>query len=134
VLAAASLHWDIIGGSLMSLPLKALFYSHLLIEPHMQVQEHTKQIVCINCGSIDDYRTEMKANNLTAYCNGCDRFITNIPYKDAQFYFGKYKGIPVANITDLSYLQWAINNIPKLSAHMRAAIHQRIYELKNLAR
>jgi hypothetical protein len=112
----------------------SVFLFPLQKQPRMPVQEHTKQIVCINCGSIDDYRTDMKANNLTAYCNGCDRFITNIPYKDAQFYFGKYKGIPVANITDLSYLQWAVNNIPKLSAHMRAAICQRISELKILAR
>lgn len=96
----------------------------------MQTQVSSKEIVCTNCGLVNDYRTELKANNLTAYCNGCDRFITNIPYHPAMFYFGKYKGVPIEKIDDLSYLQWAISNIQKLSAHIRQAVEQRISSLQ----
>jgi hypothetical protein len=96
----------------------------------MTTQVQRKQIVCTKCGSVDDYRTELKANNLTAYCNGCDSFITNIPYQPATFYFGKYKGVPIDTIEDLSYLQWAIKNIQKLSAHLREAIERRISSLQ----
>lgn len=96
----------------------------------MTAQVPRKQVVCTNCGLVDDYSTELKANNLVAHCNGCGKFITNIPYQVPMFYFGKYKGIPIASIEDLSYLQWAIKNIEKLSAHVREAIEHRISSLQ----
>jgi predicted amidophosphoribosyltransferase len=73
----------------------------------MEVQ--TNQIVC-RCGSVDDYRIIDKANNKMAYCNDCNAFIKNIPYKDPAFYFGKYKGHLIKTIEDLNYLEWALGN------------------------
>lgn len=36
--------------------------------------------ICKVCGSVQDYRTEKKGNNETAYCNKCNSFIGNVPY------------------------------------------------------
>jgi hypothetical protein len=67
-------------------------------------------IICQNCGSINDYRTVMKSNQNTAWCNGCDKFIKNIPQgKPATLYFGKYKGRELSSMVsddELKYLEW----------------------------
>jgi len=59
-------------------------------------------VICKNCGSINDYRTEMKSNQQVAYCNGCDKFIKNIPYQEQRFYVGKYFKKLVSEVTDLN--------------------------------
>lgn len=85
-------------------------------------------ITCFKCGLIDDYRTEKKANNLVAYCNGCDSYIKNIPYATPTLHFGKYKGSEIKDIEDVGYLQWVINNV-KLSEVIRHAVNERISSL-----
>ena len=75
-----------------------------------------EDIICTNCGNINDYRVEEKANNHVAFCNGCGKFIKNIPHseKPPQFYFGKYKGKLISDFStpeELQYLDWALNNI-----------------------
>lgn len=85
-------------------------------------------IICKNCGSIDDYRIGKKANNLVAYCNGCDQFIQNLPYSPPSLHFGKYKGCIIQNIHDLDYLQWVINNV-RLSDLNKAAVLKQINSL-----
>jgi hypothetical protein len=58
-----------------------------------------QDIICKNCGYINDYRTELKANNNVAYCNGCDKYIKNIPQNNMpMLHFGKYKGKLVTDI------------------------------------
>jgi hypothetical protein len=98
----------------------------------MTSQVPQKDIVCTKCGLVNDYRTEMKANNKVAYCNGCDSFITNIPYQQPMLYVGKYKGVPISSIHDASYLEWAVNTL-KLSEHVRAAINTQIQFLRREA-
>jgi hypothetical protein len=67
-------------------------------------------IICQHCGSINDYSSIMKSNQLTAWCNGCDKFIKNISQgKTPQLYFGKYIGREIASMTsaeELRYLKW----------------------------
>lgn len=70
-------------------------------------------IICQHCGSINDYRTIMKSNQNTAWCNGCDNFIKNIPQgKPPMLYFGKHKGRLIASMTDqeeVNYLKWVLD-------------------------
>lgn len=90
-------------------------------------------IVCNKCGSVNDYRTIQKANNKVAYCNGCDAYIKNIPHDVPKLYVGKYKGIPIDTIEDLSYLQWALKTLT-LTNSVSMAVSSRISHLEFLAK
>lgn len=90
-------------------------------------------IVCKKCGTIDDYRTIDNNQHKMAYCNSCDAWIKNMPYKDPQFYFGKYKGQYIAHVNDLFYLKWVRDNV-KMAVHMRNAVNDRIYSLETMLR
>lgn len=92
-----------------------------------------QSVTCLKCGLVDDYKTERKANNDVAYCNGCGAYIKNIPRSEPALYIGKYKNIPIKDIEDIPYLKWAIKEL-KLSQHVRTAIEKRISEFENLAR
>lgn len=63
-----------------------------------------------NCGSINDFRTVMKSNQNTAWCNGCDKFIKNMPQgKPPVLHFGKYKDRLIStmlNKEEVEYLTW----------------------------
>ena len=67
-------------------------------------------IICQNCGSINDYRTVMKSNQQTTWCNGCDCFIKNLPQgKPVKLYFGKYKDRLLSSmdgVEEVQYLKW----------------------------
>lgn len=89
-------------------------------------------VIC-RCGSVDNYRTEKKSNNLVAYCNVCDAYIKNIPHADPTLYVGKYKGTPIKDIDDLSYLEWAIKTLT-LSNPQKEAIQSTISRLEFLAK
>jgi hypothetical protein len=86
-------------------------------------------IVCKKCGSVDNYRTELKSNQMCAYCNDCGTYIKNIPYSQPKLHFGKYAGIYISDITDLQYLNWAVNNLTKMNQRTHDAIVKRITEL-----
>lgn len=91
----------------------------------------TNEVVCRNCGLINDYRIVTRSNNRQAYCNGCGNFIKNIPHAEPMLYVGKYKSIPIKQIQDLNYLQWAIKTM-KLSSYVFDAIEERIDQLQKL--
>lgn len=67
-------------------------------------------IICQHCGSINNYRTIMKSNQNTAWCNDCDGFIKNISQgKPPSLYFGKYIGREISSMItedEVKYLQW----------------------------
>lgn len=92
-----------------------------------------EEVVCRNCGSVNDYITERKANNDVAYCNGCGKYIKNIPRNEPMFYVGKYKNVPISIIEDMPYLKWALREM-KLASSIRNAIEKRISNFENLAR
>jgi hypothetical protein len=87
------------------------------------------QVICKNCGTVDDYRTEVKANNHCAFCNSCGAFIKNIPVSKPKMHFGKYAGEYIENITDRQYLQWAFNNLERLNVRTRDAIQKQLNSL-----
>lgn len=92
-----------------------------------------EELICPKCGSTTDYYTELKSNQNVARCNNCDSFIKNIPYQKPQLYVGKYKGMPIDEIEDMSYLRWALDKM-KLSAAIRKAIETRISSFEHLAK
>lgn len=91
-----------------------------------------EQIVCRKCGSIDFY-TELKSNQNVARCSKCDSFIKNIPYKEPKLYVGKYKDMPISEIQDSSYLEWAIKTL-RLGSYVRDAVQKQIDKLNFIAK
>ena len=90
------------------------------------------EISCKKCGLVNDFNTKyLKSNNsIQAYCNGCERFIKNIPHsKNETLYFGKYKGLKLSEITDKPYLLWVERNIISISEGLKQNILNRISEL-----
>ena len=88
------------------------------------------EVVCKNCGSINDYHTIMKSGQKTAWCNGCGSYIKNIPQGgEPVMHFGKYKGTLISEMTDLSYLNWLLENT-RQSQLYRYAIQERIRSLR----
>ena len=89
-------------------------------------------IVCKQCGSIDDYSTEMKSNQNVATCNGCGAFIKNIAYNPPALYFGKYNGKAIKDYfthEEVNYLHWVRNNpdvCGKLNARTKEAVNLRL--------
>lgn len=62
-------------------------------------------ITCKKCGSVDDYKTEVKSLTINAICNSCETLIKVIRYHQPRMRDGKYKGIEICEIYDLEYLQ-----------------------------
>ena len=90
-------------------------------------------ITCPRCGSQDDYSTTPSGPHLKATCNQCGRYIKFLPQDNgpAMLHFGKYAGMPIPDITDLNYLEWALANVNRLSARIQEAMKTRITALKN---
>lgn len=89
-----------------------------------------QDITCNQCGSINDYRIIQKGIHQTAYCNGCDAYIKNIPQgKPFIMPFGKFKGTLLTDMTSkeqVDYLDWMLrqdfnNNIKtKVTDHLKS--------------
>jgi len=85
-------------------------------------------LVCKKCGTINEYRTEKKSNNLVAYCTACGSYIKNIPYSKPQLHFGKYKGRLIEEMKhpeEVNYLHWVIKNA-KINESLRIAISKHL--------
>lgn len=92
-----------------------------------------QDVICKKCNSVNDYTTQLKANNNVAYCNQCGSYIKNIPHAEPTFYVGKYKDRKISEIDDLNYLQWAHKEM-KLSSNIREAVQKQIDKLSFLAK
>lgn len=92
-----------------------------------------EKVICKACLS-EEYYTQVKYNNLVAYCADCGKYIKNIPQgKPPQFYFGKWKGTLINECNDLSYLVWAQKNLTFTEA-ARKEIIDRINQLREEAK
>jgi len=89
-----------------------------------------EDITCRKCGLVNDYKTEMKSGQQTAYCNGCGKYIKNIPYAEPKMYVGKYSQTKISEITDLPYLEWALEKMDSLSVSQDKAVEEQIKKLK----
>lgn len=94
----------------------------------------SENVICVHCGLTNNYRIEVKAHNHVAYCNGCGRYIKNIPYaSEPTFYFGRYKGLKVSDLVDpqdISYLEWFLKEIKDIKPAMKEAIIQQLAKIK----
>jgi len=93
--------------------------------------EDIEEVTCRNCGSINDATLKKEGMHLAAYCNGCSKFIKNISYAEPTLYFGKYSQTKVAEIDDLNYLEWLVDNVKTLKPKLKEAINAKIIKLKN---
>lgn len=90
-----------------------------------------EDIICKQCGSVNDYTVERKANNDVATCQ-CGAFIKNIPYQAPALYFGKHKGKAIKDYQtpdEVNYLHWVRNNPDiwaKLNQRTKEAINLRL--------
>src|SRR6476660_1838875 len=79
----------------------------------------TKEIICKNCGLVDDYRTEQAGPHIKAICNGCDQYIKFLPQGgEPTLHFGKFKGRTISSMTkptEIQYLYWLLGNMMNLS-------------------
>lgn len=87
-----------------------------------------KDVICQKCGSVNDYRVTKGNLHHTAYCNGCDAYIKNLPQGGPYILpFGKFKGTLLSEMTSrdqIDYLNWMLrsdfNNTTKdkVNAHL----------------
>lgn len=83
------------------------------------------EVICKKCGLVNDFRTVTKSNQKTAWCNGCDSYIKNIPYQKPKMYFGKYKGLYVHEMVlpeHRSYFDWLLQSDFKINQRLKDAI------------
>lgn len=83
-----------------------------------------EKIHCNKCKSEQTFKTDLRNNQLLAFCNNCESYIKNIPQGPAKLYIGKYKGIEINSIQDLDYLQWFLSNCTPKGNVKQAIIDQ----------
>jgi uncharacterized Zn finger protein len=70
-------------------------------------------VVCKDCGLINDYSVVEKSGQQVCNCNGCGFFLGNKPreydYKSIKIPFGQYKDTLVSECDDMQYLNWMLN-------------------------
>ena len=90
-----------------------------------------KNVVCHNCGLINDYNITVKNSQQVCKCNGCDTYLGNKPrtdvvLRDMSLPFGKHKGKLVFEIDDNNYLLWLLNNT-NISGSLKRSIELRVH-------
>lgn len=89
----------------------------------------SKDIVCQKCGTIDDFKVGKSGPNITARCNTCGYWITNLTTNQPVILnFGKYKGREVISLKsdeEIRYLQWLVET-PNVKGRLKDAILKQI--------
>lgn len=93
------------------------------------------EVICLRCGTTNEFHIEKSGPHIKAVCNNCSLYIKFLPQEKEppKFYFGKYVGKYIHDIEDLQYLAWASTNMT-LKQPIRDAIIKRISSLENLLR
>jgi len=66
------------------------------------------EIICTNCGSINDYKIVRQITFIKIYCNGCNKFIQNYSDHEPTLYFGKYFGTKIINFNTKDHKDYLI--------------------------
>lgn len=88
-----------------------------------------EELKCNKCGMVGLPKITVKKVHHIGRCAVCNAYIKHIGHAEPQFYCGKYKGKPIAEIDDLEYLYWANENM-KMSKYCLDALESRIDELE----
>ena len=87
------------------------------------------EIICKHCGLVNDYTERPVGPHLSAYCNGCDRFVKHLPQNiPMMIYFGKYKGRYVSSMHDkdeIQYLEWTLT-LSNITEKLRICINKHL--------
>ena len=82
-------------------------------------------VVCKQCGLINDYSIKEVSGQQVCNCNGRGYFLGNKPreydYRSIRMPFGKFKDCLICDIEDEKYLWWAYQNI-KINGNVLRAI------------
>jgi len=90
-----------------------------------------EEIICKNCGLINDYTSKQNGPHIEARCNGCGKHIKFLPQStEPVIYFGKYSQSRICDITDLNYLEWLISKCTTLKPKLKEAAKKQIDKLK----
>jgi len=92
-----------------------------------------EDVICKNCGVINDCTLTNKSGQMVATCNNCGKYIKNVPYSEPALYFGKYSGKAINDYftpDEVNYLHWIRNNPDiwnkKINQRTRDAINLRL--------
>ena len=70
-------------------------------------------VICKNCGLVNDYQIKETNGQQVCTCNGCGTFLGNKPreynYRSIVIPFGQYKDTLVSECEDLKYLNWMLD-------------------------
>jgi uncharacterized protein (DUF3820 family) len=95
-------------------------------------------VVCNNCGSVEDYTITRTANNDVCRCNGCDKFLGNKPrpmvsLDQVRMPFGKYKDMTIEQISkiDKQYLEWFYEK-PLQQKKFSKSLNDAVFHYKNI--
>lgn len=94
------------------------------------------ELTCAQCGSHNYSASEVEFANgskhVQAKCDDCGSHIRYLPSGEPMFHFGKYKGLRVKEVHDISYLTWCIESCTSIKGRLKKAIKDRIQELRDL--
>ncbi len=88
-----------------------------------------KDVCCKKCGTVNEFKVSKAGPNITARCNHCSYWITNLTTNQpAVLNFGKYAGREVKSLTtdeEIRYLQWLVQT-PNVKGRLKEAILNQI--------
>jgi len=91
-------------------------------------------VICKHCGIVDDYYIIKKSNQDTAWCNGCDRYIKNLPQGNPpELHFGKYKDKLISNMIskeETDYLKCLLGQ-PFCKSKLKSDIENHLKSIAN---
>lgn len=89
-----------------------------------------KDIICLKCGSVNEYYTLQKNIHLTAFCSVCKSYIQHLPGGGKPtLHFGKYKDRTIESMVEkdeVNYLHWLIKSDIKLTSTLNEAIKKHL--------
>jgi hypothetical protein len=89
-----------------------------------------QDIICQNCGSVNDYYVKEAGPHKSAYCNGCDRYIKHLPQNNpiSVLPFGMYKGREIKTMIadrEIQWLNWILQK-PDIKQNLKTAIEDHL--------
>lgn len=89
----------------------------------------SKDIICQKCATVNEFRVNKAGPNITARCNHCGYWITNLTSNQpVTINFGKYAGRSITSFTsdeEIRYLQWLVQT-PNVKGRLKEAILKQI--------
>lgn len=96
---------------------------------NIAISTKSKDIVCQKCGTCNEFKVAKCGPNITARCNHCGYWITNLTTNQpVVLNFGKYAGREIISFSgdeEIRYLQWLVTT-PNVKGRLKEAILKQI--------